>query len=257
MEKDDHQGCYCYFHPDEVFVGVCPLCLYERLIVVASKRCRGGFTSYKSSKPCMVVPKIFAIDYLFHRKTRKQKLHHKDDHDNDISSASQDDSFISIRFDNDNITGAWERGKNGKSNSIVEHSKPQWSTMRWRKRIGHVFQLITSRKPSRHAGSGRMVKATKSSGGDNTRVDEVKVLERSPGQGRGHVWDVGRTVKSITPYLPPHMYAPASNKLQQQLAEANARREEQQRINEMMQQQINKLMSMQGQGPSYQGPSSP
>ncbi|KAD4584790.1 hypothetical protein E3N88_22391 [Mikania micrantha] len=94
MEKDDHQGCYCYFHPDEVFVGVCPLCLYERLIVVASKRCRGGFTSYKSSKPCMVVPKIFAIDYLFHRKTRKQKLHHKDDHDhdndNDISSASQD-----------------------------------------------------------------------------------------------------------------------------------------------------------------------
>ncbi|KAD6119783.1 hypothetical protein E3N88_11054 [Mikania micrantha] len=42
------------------------------------------------------------------------------------------------------------------------------------------------------------------------------------------------------------MYYPAANELQQQLAEANARWEEQQRINAMMQQQINKLMSMQG-----------
>ncbi|KAL8193293.1 hypothetical protein R6Q57_026874 [Mikania cordata] len=42
------------------------------------------------------------------------------------------------------------------------------------------------------------------------------------------------------------MYAPAANELQQQLAESNARWADQQRINEMMQQQINKLMSMQG-----------
>ncbi|KAL8227309.1 hypothetical protein R6Q57_017141 [Mikania cordata] len=72
--------------------------------------------------------------------------------------------------------------------------------------------------------------------GDDTPVDEVEVLERSLGQRRGHVRGVGRTVKSITPDLPPHMYAP----------EENARWAEQQCINEMMQQQINKLMSMQG-----------
>ncbi|KAI3733134.1 hypothetical protein L1987_64352 [Smallanthus sonchifolius] len=157
MEKGGHQGCYCYFHPDEVFVGVCPLCLYERLIVVAAKRCRGGLRLYtsstcKSSKPCMVVPKMFAIDYLIHRKNRKHKFDIKDDD----ASASQDDSFISIRFDGDNTVGAWEKGKDSKS--IVEHTKPQWSTMRWRKRIGHVFQLITSKKSNRHVGSGRMVK---------------------------------------------------------------------------------------------------
>ncbi|KAL8223128.1 hypothetical protein R6Q57_020527 [Mikania cordata] len=90
-------------------------------------------------------------------------------------------------------------------------------------------------------------------GGDDTPVDEVEALERSLGQRRRHGRGIGRTVKSITADLPPHMYAPESNELQQQLAEANARWEEQQHINEMMQQQINKLISMQG----GQGSSSP
>ncbi|KAD7477385.1 hypothetical protein E3N88_00521 [Mikania micrantha] len=89
-------------------------------------------------------------------------------------------------------------------------------------------------------------KAKSTSGGDDTPVDEVEVLQRSLGERRGHVRGVGRKVKSITPDLPPQMYYPAANELQQQLAEANARWEEQQRINAMMQQQINKLMSMQG-----------
>ncbi|KAL8214609.1 hypothetical protein R6Q57_004058 [Mikania cordata] len=89
-------------------------------------------------------------------------------------------------------------------------------------------------------------KAKSTSGGDDTPVDEVEVLQRSLGERRGHVRGVGRKVKSITPDLPPHMYAPTANELQQQLAEANARWAEQQRINETMQQQINMLMSMQG-----------
>ncbi|KAD5508308.1 hypothetical protein E3N88_16011 [Mikania micrantha] len=88
--------------------------------------------------------------------------------------------------------------------------------------------------------------AKSTSGGDDTPVDEVEVLQRSLGERCGHVRGVGRKVKSITPDLPPHMYAPAANELQQQFTEANARWAEQQRINEMMQQQINKLMSMQG-----------
>ncbi|KAL8209172.1 hypothetical protein R6Q57_008584 [Mikania cordata] len=96
-------------------------------------------------------------------------------------------------------------------------------------------------------------KAKSTSGGDDTPVDEVEVLQRSLGERRGHVKGVGRKVKSITLDLPPHMYAHAANELQQQLAEANARWAEQQRINEtmqkqneMMKQQINMLMSMQG-----------
>ncbi|KAL8215622.1 hypothetical protein R6Q57_022459 [Mikania cordata] len=89
-------------------------------------------------------------------------------------------------------------------------------------------------------------KTKSTSDGDDTPVDEVEVLERSLGQQREHVRGVGRTIKSITTNMPPHMYAPAANEFQQQLAEANAHWAEQQCINEMMQQQINKLMSMQG-----------
>ncbi|KAL8228192.1 hypothetical protein R6Q57_015776 [Mikania cordata] len=71
-------------------------------------------------------------------------------------------------------------------------------------------------------------KAKSTSGGDDTPVDEVEVLKRSLGERRWHVRGVGRKVKT------------------------NARWAEQQRINEMMQQQINMLMSMQGgQGSSY------
>ncbi|KAL8229200.1 hypothetical protein R6Q57_014100 [Mikania cordata] len=57
-------------------------------------------------------------------------------------------------------------------------------------------------------------KAKSTSGGDDTPVDEVEVLQRSLGERRGHVRGVGRKVKSITPDLPPHMYAPAANELQ-------------------------------------------
>ncbi|KAD7479222.1 hypothetical protein E3N88_02358 [Mikania micrantha] len=96
------------------------------------------------------------------------------------------------------------------------------------------------------SGCDELNKAKSTSGGDDTPVDEVEVLQRSLGERRGHVRGVGRKVKSITPDLPPHMYHPAANELQQQLVDANARWAEQQRINEMMQQQINKLMSMQG-----------
>ncbi|KAL8232986.1 hypothetical protein R6Q57_002764 [Mikania cordata] len=63
-------------------------------------------------------------------------------------------------------------------------------------------------------------KAKSTTGGDDTPVDEVEVLQRSLGERRGHVRGVGRKVKSITPDLPPHIYAHAANELQQQLAEA-------------------------------------
>ncbi|KAL8252669.1 hypothetical protein R6Q59_036362 [Mikania micrantha] len=63
-------------------------------------------------------------------------------------------------------------------------------------------------------------KAKSTSGGDDTPVNEVEVLECSLGHWRGHIRGVGRTVKSVTPDFPPHMYVP-TNELQQQLAEAN------------------------------------
>ncbi|KAD2804950.1 hypothetical protein E3N88_38327 [Mikania micrantha] len=130
---------------------------------------------------------------------------------------------------------------------VKEGGTPQhvegWRDMHYKGSSGWYNQLA-----EQHWGNinEELNKAKSASGGDDTPVDEVEVLQRSLGERRGHVRGVGRKVKSVTPDLPPQMYYPAANELQQQLAEANARWEEQQRINAMMQQQINKLMSMQG-----------
>ncbi|KAD3336192.1 hypothetical protein E3N88_31711 [Mikania micrantha] len=130
---------------------------------------------------------------------------------------------------------------------VKEGGTPQhvegWRDMHYKGSSGWYNQLA-----EQHWGNinEELNKAKSASGGDDTPVDEVEVLQRSLGERRGQVRGVGRKVKSITPDLPPQMYYPAANELQQQLAEANARWEEQQRINAMMQQQINKLMSMQG-----------
>jgi hypothetical protein len=31
------ENSFCYFHPNQVLVGVCPLCLNERLLILAAK----------------------------------------------------------------------------------------------------------------------------------------------------------------------------------------------------------------------------
>ncbi|MCD9645230.1 hypothetical protein HAX54_033998 [Datura stramonium] len=88
-------------------------------------------------------------------------------HDIDASSTcSYEDSFISIKFENNNGVGSWEKGAVGTvpkatlkhsenmcgSNNkvaVIEHvaSKPRMQ-LRWRKRIGHIFQLIRLKRSS-------------------------------------------------------------------------------------------------------------
>ncbi|KAD7478530.1 hypothetical protein E3N88_01666 [Mikania micrantha] len=89
-------------------------------------------------------------------------------------------------------------------------------------------------------------KSMSSSGGDDTPINEVEILERSLGQRRGHIRGVGRTVKSVTPDFAQSMsYTPPNQDLHNELLQANARWQEQQEINLRMQQQINELMSRQ------------
>lgn len=74
------------------------------------------------------------------------------------------DSFISIKFEDDGVA-SWEKTKAKKApvqdctnkplrketkgtKSVVEHSKPR-GTLRWRKRIGHLFQLIRWKRSSK------------------------------------------------------------------------------------------------------------
>ncbi|XP_022753377.1 uncharacterized protein LOC111301729 [Durio zibethinus] len=167
----------CYFHPKEVVVGICPLCLNERLLILASKRGQRSSSSSRGSlgilqgvshkKPPINLPKIFALGSLLNRLEFKHwKSENSDDHD---ISTSQDDSFISIKFE-ENGVASWEKNTVSKvsfehcsiswkptltketikeqkeaNKSVIEHAKPR-ASLRWRKRIGHLFQLIRWKK---------------------------------------------------------------------------------------------------------------
>ncbi|KAL8209181.1 hypothetical protein R6Q57_008593 [Mikania cordata] len=89
-------------------------------------------------------------------------------------------------------------------------------------------------------------KSMSSSGGDDTPVNEVEIIESSLGQRCGHIRVVGRTVKNVTPDMAPTMsYTSHGQDLHEELRQGNTRWQEQQEINIRIQQQINKLMSRQ------------
>ncbi|KAL4334297.1 hypothetical protein GQ457_07G022980 [Hibiscus cannabinus] len=149
----------CYFHPKQAVIGVCPLCLNQRLLILASKQGHSSSTRgshrFLQNKPHIHLPKIFALGSLLHRRRLKHcKSQDFDDHD---ASTSQEDSFISIKFE-ENGLGSWEKGKVSKASlencsmssgkdlkegnkSVIEHPKPG-GPLRWRKRMGHLFQLV-------------------------------------------------------------------------------------------------------------------
>ncbi|KAF5746846.1 hypothetical protein HS088_TW06G01021 [Tripterygium wilfordii] len=186
MAREDN--LCCYFHPKEVVVGVCALCLNERLLILAAKQ---GLTSTTSStrsggthrarnvnnnnnrQSTINLPKIFAFGSFLSRFEFRNWKSDVSDHD---ASTSPEDSFISIKFE-DNGNASWEKGtvskvsldhcsiswshhnltkeaNNNNNNTkdtnttsttttttntaMIEHAKP----LRWRKRIGRLFQLI-------------------------------------------------------------------------------------------------------------------
>ncbi|XP_058190115.1 uncharacterized protein LOC131307562 [Rhododendron vialii] len=167
---------YCHFHPKEETIGVCHLCLNERLLILAadqalSLRPEFSLINKHKKKPPITLPKIFALGSLLHRfefQHNKAEESH-DCQQSDASAASLEDSFISIKFE-DNGVASWEKSKVSKvsldhcsigwnqslyketDKSVVEHVKPHGS-LRWRKRIGHVFQLSRWRRYSSHVGS--------------------------------------------------------------------------------------------------------
>ncbi|KAF4354528.1 hypothetical protein CsatB_008892 [Cannabis sativa] len=234
---NEESSSYCYFHPREVVVGICPLCLNEKLLILASNQgrrsssrrsyssVRGGSTSsttnyYNNNNnskqqnkkttsttthhhhPNIHFPKIFDFTSLLHRlEFRPWKSDfYQDDPDDHVSTSQEDDSFISIKFE-ENGVASWEKNKaninnsnNGNGNAVVskvslencnvsswnhsfgsnketktvvEHGKPRASSLRWRKRIGHLFQL--SRWKRSNKGTVCHV---------NTKVEGVKVRNK-------------------------------------------------------------------------------
>ncbi|KAF8008791.1 hypothetical protein BT93_K2440 [Corymbia citriodora subsp. variegata] len=197
--REGNSTC-CYFHPQEVFVGVCPLCLNERLLVLAARQAHNNShhhhhhlhphstrsshghraqsqSNNPSKKPAVAgLPKIFAfgsfLNRLEFRHWKSDSISYKD------ASPSPEDSFISIKFEDnglaswekstaskvsfDNCKASWPHSMSKKSvtattatkesstnnKSVVEHAKPR-ASLRWRKRIGHLFQLMRWKRSSK------------------------------------------------------------------------------------------------------------
>ncbi|KAK4429650.1 hypothetical protein Salat_1265600 [Sesamum alatum] len=158
MNEHRDERTWCYFHPREVVIGVCALCLNERLIVLASKQ-KSHLHQTNSLTPKRLIPKIFALTSLLNRLDIKQQK--SDSSSSSSTSCSQQDSFISIKFE-DNGVASWDKGKTTKMShdqmsnwdkakkikSVVEHAKPR-GTLRWRRRIGHLFQVIRWKRSSK------------------------------------------------------------------------------------------------------------
>ncbi|KAH6789103.1 hypothetical protein C2S51_004109 [Perilla frutescens var. frutescens] len=164
--SDDRK--WCYFHPRELVVGICASCLKERLLLLAAKKNSLHQThktfSLTAKKSPLSLTKIFALTTLLNRldvKDQKPSADHQH-HCCHTSSPSPDDSFISIKFE-DNGVASWEKGKfseishdqqcgmssnDSKKKSLVEQSKPR-GTLRWRRRIGHLFQLIRLKRSNK------------------------------------------------------------------------------------------------------------
>ncbi|KAM7514854.1 hypothetical protein LguiA_004437 [Lonicera macranthoides] len=195
---------YCYLHPEEVAVGVCCMCLNEKLLILASKQGQLlskstfrnlSFTQRNKKKknknkrnikrkknknkypPIITLRKIFHLTkhsflhpFEFRHRQPPADIYDTDDSDDDDDSTSinsEEDSFISIKFEN-NGAASWEKGNISKVSleecnnswndrkdankgptSLVEHAKSRVFSLRWRKRIGNLFQVIRWKRSSR------------------------------------------------------------------------------------------------------------
>ncbi|XP_068660639.1 uncharacterized protein [Aristolochia californica] len=181
MEYGEDNPC-CYFHPEMVIVGVCAVCLKERLLILASKQ---GQTAPSSEDKVRThrglyrksLPKVFALSSFLHRlELRYRKSHVSDD---DASTSSKEESFISIKFE-DNGRASWDRSLSSRPSSeafelscskaqapseetnksvgksVVEHGKSRPTTLRWRKRVGHLFQLARWKQRTTKGGAAGM-----------------------------------------------------------------------------------------------------
>ncbi|KAF7140002.1 hypothetical protein RHSIM_Rhsim06G0103600 [Rhododendron simsii] len=188
--EKEQQPC-CYFHQEQVVIGVCPICLNERLVILAAKQ-SGEDSSYRSRnqsakqrirfRPSSIItlPKIFALGSLL-----KSHEHKPFDYSCSDASTSPEDSFISIKFEENGVP-SWEKsklvsnasldycniprsrskGKDTTNSTVVELPKPRGRSLRWRKRIGHLFQLSRWKKPTNgsgvcHVGSSKVVEGVK------------------------------------------------------------------------------------------------
>ncbi|XP_008784203.2 uncharacterized protein LOC103703201 [Phoenix dactylifera] len=131
----------CYFHPKQVVVGICSLCLRERLLNLASKQghkhpqaedTRRSLVLKRKLTICL--PRFYAVSSILHRL----KFRHQRTNDGfDECSIPSQDSFISVNFVDDDQPAPHGQNKEGGSMEYVK----QPGIPRWRKKIGRLFEF--------------------------------------------------------------------------------------------------------------------
>ncbi|KAJ3681515.1 hypothetical protein LUZ60_016004 [Juncus effusus] len=188
MNAYQDYGSNCYFHPKEVVIGICALCLKERLLILASKQSedqplnkekeRSFRISRRKINSITIFRKVSAFGSFLHRLDSRRHDQPVDFSD-EASIGSLEDSFISIKFE-DNGKASWDNKKpiNAKPTSyplsiekdkkelksVVEHTKHS-SMLRWRKQIGRLLQLSRWK---------RSTKAATCHSGFNGKIDGVE-----------------------------------------------------------------------------------
>ncbi|KAM0872507.1 hypothetical protein ACQ4PT_038688 [Festuca glaucescens] len=195
----------CYFHPRELLVGVCAHCLRERLLLLLASKQQGGGrarvpadgASYLSARPYSraarrvrtgSIVSVFAFGSSLIHRLDSSRHHTHDvfqgdggggdkinpdadaDADDAASVASLDDSFISIKFE-DNGKATWMDTQNQKApaggeadaksadkapaassatTAVVEHARRGGvGVTRWRKQVvGRLLQLARWKRAS-------------------------------------------------------------------------------------------------------------
>ncbi|ESQ31007.1 hypothetical protein EUTSA_v10011817mg [Eutrema salsugineum] len=155
----------CNIHPVEFIEGVCPLCLNEKLLVLASLQRRqppSSSPSYHNIQESSKKKNIRLFSFLGFFELRHHKSYHQT-----TSTISPEDSFISIKFE-DNVATSWEKEK---ENFQLENCKGSWDhqyhqhvmhhtkkkkeiscqptprpLLTWRKRISRLVHVIGFRK---------------------------------------------------------------------------------------------------------------
>ncbi|GAB2290406.1 hypothetical protein Dimus_024684 [Dionaea muscipula] len=180
--REERNNPCCNFHPKQQLVGVCPLCLNERLLILVAKQGLDNLQNHRSRsahhsshtrsggggpdlqrKPSLSFSKIFTLGSL---------LHYWKSHDSpDIQDigTSLEDSFISIKFE-ENGVASWDKGKVSKlpleksnnllqssckakgafNNGVVEINPKPRDSLRWRERAGELLKLIKWRRSNKN-----------------------------------------------------------------------------------------------------------
>ncbi|KAM7253004.1 hypothetical protein ACFE04_025622 [Oxalis oulophora] len=124
----DDNSC-CYFHPTEVVVGICPLCLNERLLTLSAKHHHHHYHHHHQYKKATTIhlPKIFAFGSLLHRLEFKQSFNNNNNNNKKSHSTFSDNASSSTDQEGTDYQDYCDRACQAKD--LAEVAKADWSSL--------------------------------------------------------------------------------------------------------------------------------